>query len=313
MLTTTLIEMQDTFELDGFFKKREDALVALVVTSPILASGVLTYQFYEKKNSIGQRLNILTVLGLGARELAGFPATASTFTSGGPSLAPASKAYGAAAVKSVTKKPATFDSITTDITMDRTRKFSQKSAIEARRSQPKANPFANVAPVVLAGLLGRWGGNRGAGKERGYDAMQRAPAMVLKKFVLTLGLVVYYAGNSPQLTLMTRELFRFLLALRYHHPPATETPSGGAKRGTPASVADSISAMFDQATTLSAPLTSLKLPETSTSIKSGKSSSLSTLDSAYSYNLDLVEAILFDFLILVTPNNSALSDEILLS
>ncbi|KAF9214360.1 telomere binding protein, partial [Podila verticillata] len=39
MLTTTLIEMQDTFELDGFFKKREDALVALVVTSPVLASG----------------------------------------------------------------------------------------------------------------------------------------------------------------------------------------------------------------------------------------------------------------------------------
>ncbi|KAI9235000.1 MAG: telomere length regulation protein-domain-containing protein [Podila humilis] len=201
MLTTTLIEMQDTFELDGFFKKREDALVALVVTSPILASSVLTYQFYEKKNSIGQRLNILTVLGLGARELAGFPATDSTFAAGGPSLAPASKAYGATAVKSVIKKPATFDSITTDITMDQTRKFSQKSAIEARRTQPKANPFANVAPVVLAGLLGRWGGNRGAGKERGYDAMQRAPAMILKKFVLTLGLVVYYAALSDEILL----------------------------------------------------------------------------------------------------------------
>ena len=39
MLTTTLIEMQNTFELDEFFKKREDALVALVVTSPILTSG----------------------------------------------------------------------------------------------------------------------------------------------------------------------------------------------------------------------------------------------------------------------------------
>ncbi|KAG0348034.1 telomere binding protein [Podila minutissima] len=310
MLTTTLIEIQDTFELDGFFKKREDALVALVVTSPFLACGVLTFQFYEKKNSIGQRLNILTVLGLGARELSGFPATAST--SGGPSPASVSKTHGATAVTSVTKKPATFDSITTDITMDRTRKFSQKSDIEARRSQPKANPFANVAPVVLAGLLGRWGGNRGAGKERGYDAMQRAPAMVLKKFVLTLGLIVYYAGNSPQLTLMTRELFRFLLALRYHNPPTTETPSGRGIRGAPASVADSISSMFDQATSLSAPLTSLKLPETGPT-KIGKSSSLSTLDSAYNYNLDLVEAILFDLLILVTPSGSGLSDDILLS
>ncbi|KAG0023442.1 telomere binding protein [Podila clonocystis] len=310
ILTTTLIEIHDTFELDGFFKKRDEALVALVVTSPILACGVLTVQFYEKGKSIGQRLNILTVLGLGARELSGIPATAPT--SEGPSPASVSKTHGATAVASVTKKPATFDSITTDITMDRTRKFSQKSDIEARRSQPKANPFANVAPVVLAGLLGRWGGNRGAGKERGYDAMQRAPAMVLKKFVLTLGLVVYYAGNSPQLTLMTRELFRFLLALRYHSPPTTETPSGGGMRGAPASVADSISSMFDQATTLSAPLTSLKLPETG-STKIGKSSSLSTLDSAYNYNLDLVEAILFDLLILVTPSGSGLSDDILLS
>ena len=160
----------------------------------ICPNSVLTYQFYEKKNSIGQRLNILTVLGLGARELAGFPATASTFTTGGHSPAPPSKAYGATAVRSVAKKPSTFDSITTDIAVDRTRKFSQKSDIEARQSQPKANPFANVAPVVLAGLLGRWGGNRGAGKERGYDAMQRAPAMILKKFILTLGLIVYYAG-----------------------------------------------------------------------------------------------------------------------
>ncbi|KAG0336632.1 telomere binding protein [Podila horticola] len=310
MLTTTLIEIQDTFELNGFFKKREDALVALVVTSPILACGVLTFQFYKKGNSIGQRLNILTVLGLGAREISGFPVTAST--SGGPSPASASKTHGATAVTSVTKKPATFDSITTDITMDRTRKFSQKSAIDARRSQPKANPFANVAPVVLAGLLGRWGGNRGAGKERGYDAMQRAPAMVLKKFVLTLGLVVYYAGNSPQLILMTRELFRFLLALRYHNPRTTETPSRGGNQGAPASAADSISAMFDQVTTLSTPLTSLKLPETGPT-KIGKSNSLSTLDSTYNYNLDLVEAILFDLLILVTPSGSGLSDDILLS
>ena len=103
-----------------------------------------------------------------------------------------------------------------------------------------------------------------------------------------------------------------MLALRYHHPP-TKTPSGGVKRGAPTSAADSISAMFDQATTLSAPLTSLKLPETSTSINSGKSSSLSTLDNSYSYNLDLVEAILFDNLVLATLNNPSLSDEILLN
>jgi len=37
------------------------------------------------------------------------------------------------------------------------------------------------------------------------------------------------------------------------------------------------------------------------------------LDSSYSYNLDLVEAILFDILVLVTPNNPSLLEDIVLS
>lgn len=97
----------------------------------------------------------------------------------------------------------------TDITMDRTHKFSQKSDIEARQSHPRANSFANVAPVILAGLLGRWEGNRGAGKERGYDAMQRALAMIQKKFILTLGLIMYHAGiiHSLNNTFLTSNIY----------------------------------------------------------------------------------------------------------
>ncbi|KAF9430842.1 telomere binding protein [Podila epigama] len=310
-LTRTLIQMQDTFELDGFFKNRENALVALVATSPIHASGVLTFEFYEKKNSLGQRLNILTALGLGAQELSGNSAAPPTPETGPHTPGPVTTTTSSSREKGKGLQPMTFDSITTAISMDKTRRFSNKSEIEARRAPPKANPFANLAPVFLAGLLGRWGGNRGPGKEQGFDVLQRAPVMVLKKFVLTLGIIVYYAGNSTHLVLMTRELFRFLLALRYYSPPPTMTPPPQPSRFL---TADSISAMFDQATTLSTPLTSLKLPnsvQTTLSRPMGESSGLGS--DGHTYNPELIEVILFNFLILTTPSNSALSDAILLA
>jgi len=34
--------------------------------------------------------------------------------------------------------------------------------------------------------------------ERGFDALQKAPVVLLKKFVLTLGVMVYYAGKAKK-------------------------------------------------------------------------------------------------------------------
>ncbi|KAG0010978.1 telomere binding protein [Entomortierella chlamydospora] len=333
-LANTLVQIQDSFDLTNFYKMRENALVALVVTSPIIVSGVLTFQFYEKKNSVGQRLNILTALALGAQEISGFdrPPSAATSSSSAPirpgqpsrsTLTAANSVYstssnttgtatsststlvGAGAQNQMSSRtaPVTFDSIASNISLARTRRFSQKSNIEASRPAPKANAFSNLAPVFLGGLLGRWGGNRGAGMERGYDVLQKAPAMVLKKFVVTLGVLVHYAVP------ITRELFRFLLALRYHTPPSQPTPGGAAPTSSMTGSAFSIPS-----------LTSLKLPgeigisSKMSSTSAAGSSSLLTLSSssALPYNPDLLESILFDLLILVTPSSATLSDELLL-
>ncbi|KAF9103435.1 telomere binding protein [Mortierella sp. AM989] len=329
-LANTLVQIQDNFDLTNFYKMRENALVALVVTSPVIASGVLTFQFYEKKNSLGQRLNILTALALGAREISGFdssPSTSSNKPSGQSSrnsrnttssvYSTSSTAATTASSSTLTlvgtsnQRPpaATFDSIASNISQARTRRFSQKSNIEASRPTPKANAFSNLAPIFLGGLLGRWGGNRGAGMERGYDVLQKAPAMVLKKFVVTLGVLVHYAGNSIHLVPITRELFRFLLALRYHTPPSQPTP-GKVSSGP---------SLMTESAFLTASLTSLKMPgdigvSTSMSSSSTAGSSLSILPSKamLPYDPDLLESILFDLLILVTPSSATLSDEILL-
>lgn len=154
---------------------------------------VLTFQFYEKKNSLGQRLNILTALALGAQELSGFDQPAFPLPKRQSGSSSKNSNPATASTSLATPRP-TFDNITSTISLSRTRRFSQKSNIEASRPAPKANAFGNLAPVFLGGLLGRWGGNRGAGAERGYDALQRAPVMVLKKFVVTLGVLVHYSG-----------------------------------------------------------------------------------------------------------------------
>ncbi|GJJ69237.1 telomere length regulation protein [Entomortierella parvispora] len=332
-LARALIQLQDTFEMDNFYKKKEEALVALVVSAPKVVAGVLTDEFYKKTNSIGQRLNILTAISLAARELSGFDrlsipdtldnqrtlalqSAASTKSNGGrtprPSSMPANR-------DSSEQSPATFGSITSSISLARTRRFSQKSDIEARRPTPKANPFASLAPVFLGGLLGRWGGNRGAGNERGYDAMQRAPAMVLKKFIMSLGIIVYYSGNSPHLLSMTRELLRFLLSLRYHSPPeAAPMPlsfsaNANSRLKSSLSTEETLAAMMTAssiASTTTPTLTTLKMPGD----HSSKTGSFSSAGASVPYNAELAESLLFGLLILLTPpSTETLPDALLLS
>ncbi|KAF8978394.1 TEL2, telomere maintenance protein 2 [Entomortierella lignicola] len=333
-LTAAMAVLGDYFDTKNFYKMRENTLVALVVTSPVIASGVLTLEFYEKKNSVGQRLNILTALVLGAREISGFDRSPSTNASSSSASAQSSSGqlsrskhatsssvYSTSSALSSTSTlvgptsshppppPATFDNITSNISLAKTRRFSQKSNIEASRPAPKANAFSNVAPVFLGGLLGRWGGNRGAGMERGYDALQKAPVMVMKKFVITLGVLVYFAGNSPHLISITRELFRFLFALRYHNPPSQPSP-GNVTPGQPMTTGSGF---------VNPTLTSLKLPgeiEISTGMSSRSDNSTSTLAprilNTLPYNPEMLESILYDLLILLTPSPGAMSDQLLM-
>ncbi|KAF9934824.1 telomere binding protein [Linnemannia zychae] len=311
-LTTSLVHLQDTFDTPGFYKLRESALVALVVTSPVIVSGVLTYQFYEKNNSLGQRLNILNALAIGAQELSGFnqpsfPLSKGSRDKSGNESTTASTSSGST---NLTTQRKTFDSITSAISLSKTRRFSQKSNIAASSPLPKANKFANLAPLFLGGLLGRWGGNRGAGVERGYDVLQRAPVMLLKKFVVTLGVIVHYSGNTPHLLLMTKELFQFLLALRYYTPPNQPSPSsfGGIKVHLP--TVDSFSSMLSEKNLTTPTITSLKLPGDAGASNIASTSAIST---GAPFDADLVESLLFDLLILVTPASGALSDDLLLS
>ncbi|KAK0733972.1 telomere length regulation protein-domain-containing protein [Lasiosphaeria miniovina] len=74
-LASLLVGLQDKFEIDNFDGLRVQGMMALVVARPELMGQWFSKTFFDGDYSISQRASILAVLGLGARELAGFEAS----------------------------------------------------------------------------------------------------------------------------------------------------------------------------------------------------------------------------------------------
>lgn len=71
-LATLLVGLQDKFEMDNFDDLRLQAMIAIVVAQPQLMGQWFAKTFFDGDYSVSQRSSILAVLGLSARELAGF-------------------------------------------------------------------------------------------------------------------------------------------------------------------------------------------------------------------------------------------------
>lgn len=84
-LASLLVGLQDKFEIDDFFQLRLQGMIALVVAQPELMGHWFAKTFYDGDYSVSQRTSILAVLGMSARELAGFETSAYAETSAFPS------------------------------------------------------------------------------------------------------------------------------------------------------------------------------------------------------------------------------------
>ncbi|KUI66913.1 DNA replication checkpoint protein tel2 [Cytospora mali] len=84
-LASLLLGLQDQFEIDDFHDLRLQSMIAIVVAQPQIMGQWFAKTFFNGDYSIAQRASVLTVLGLSARELAGFAyskyASASSFPS----------------------------------------------------------------------------------------------------------------------------------------------------------------------------------------------------------------------------------------
>lgn len=84
-LASLLLGLQDQYEIDSFHDLKLQSMIAIVVAQPQVMGQWFAKTFFNGDYSIAQRASVLTVLGLSARELAGFAhseyASASSFPS----------------------------------------------------------------------------------------------------------------------------------------------------------------------------------------------------------------------------------------
>lgn len=71
-LATLLVGIQDKYDIEEFYDLRLQGLIAIVVAQPQKMGPWFAKTFFDGDYSVAQRSSVLTVLGLGARELAGF-------------------------------------------------------------------------------------------------------------------------------------------------------------------------------------------------------------------------------------------------
>lgn len=71
-LASLLVGLQDKFDMESFSQLRIQGMIALVVAQPDVMAPWFAKTFFDGDYSIAQRASVLVVLGLSARELAGF-------------------------------------------------------------------------------------------------------------------------------------------------------------------------------------------------------------------------------------------------
>lgn len=71
-LATLLVGLQDKFDIDNFYDLKLQGMIAIIVAQPQQMGPWFAKTFFDGDFSMAQRSSVLTVLGLSARELAGY-------------------------------------------------------------------------------------------------------------------------------------------------------------------------------------------------------------------------------------------------
>ncbi|KAJ8245793.1 hypothetical protein GJAV_G00260380 [Gymnothorax javanicus] len=198
-LTKVLLHLENKYNLPGFQRHRQAAMVALTVTDSIPVTEYLTTEFYSLNYSLRQRLDVLEVLALSAQELSE-PITEQALPSVGNR--PAS------AVRDSSDDPLNWQLVVEQRIRSKTRRFTK--GVSQPPATPCANRFAPVAGFFFFPLL------------RNYDKPQvtfdlmGSDHMLLGRLIHTLGLLMHLAVNAPVATQMGRSLVDFVWAVRYH-------------------------------------------------------------------------------------------------
>jgi telomere length regulation protein len=175
-LAALLTGLNDKYDLENFQEKRLQAMVALLVAEPLKMGQWFSKTFFDGDYSMGQRASILSTLGIGARELAGYRSEDATLTGAEsvpkfPSKMLPERLH---KIYAATMSPVDALSEKLERTMIapmaaeaadklsgpnvlKVRTFSSRMEVEKRRKKPIANELAKVvADGFFFPLTGRW-------------------------------------------------------------------------------------------------------------------------------------------------------------
>ena len=164
--------------MDDFQQMRLQGMIAVLIADPLKMGQWFSRTFYNGDYSMGQRASVLTVLGLGARELAGLGKEDATLTGADASTESSfpSKRLPDKLHKIYALEAAPMNALSNRLekTMIRpmaaeaadrfsgpnalkVRTFSSRMAVEEKRQKPIPNALAKVvADGFFFPLIGRW-------------------------------------------------------------------------------------------------------------------------------------------------------------
>ncbi|KAI4715505.1 hypothetical protein E4T48_08322 [Aureobasidium sp. EXF-10727] len=231
-LASTLVGLGDTFDMEDFLELRLQALIAVLVSSPAQMAPWFARQVFDGDYSLSQRTTVLSVLGLGARELAGYkdededlnPKIAATSFPSKQLPERLHKMYTAERNAPFARIASSLErSMIQPMALDaadkmsgpnvlKVRTFSSRMEVEKKRKKVIPNALAKiVAEGFFFPLTGRWWQNLQA---YGADNVHFQP-FLLSTYLKTLSLILHAAGSGTiSLPQMTAEFWELILSVR---------------------------------------------------------------------------------------------------
>ncbi|NXJ14326.1 TELO2 protein, partial [Odontophorus gujanensis] len=199
-LAKILLHLEEKTCLEGFAELRQKAQVAVLTTDPIPVAQYLTSQFYSLNYSLRQRIDILDVLVLAARELSCPKAHGKTKHSGAQNPC----------IQLLPESDSSKDwrRIVDERIKSKTRRFAKGQSQVERPSGP--NEFSSLAGHFFFPLIQNFDRPLATFDLLGEDHF------VLGRLVHTLAVLMYLAVNTMAVTAMGKALLEFVWALRFH-------------------------------------------------------------------------------------------------
>ena len=177
-LASILVGLGDKWEMENFQQMRLQGMIAVLTAEPLNMGQWFSRTFYNGDYSVGQRASVLTVLGLGARELAGLGKEDAALTGANATTESSfpSKRLPDKLHKIYALEAAPMDALSNQLEKTmiqpmaaeaadkfsgpnalKVRTFSSRMAVEKKRKKPIPNALAKVvADGFFFPLTGRW-------------------------------------------------------------------------------------------------------------------------------------------------------------